>query len=228
MQHQNQIYYESLLPSPSHSSVAENNTSVATNPSVLRASQAGLDVGSLPQQNPLGLGMSTPYVVYPIGPLATHGPSQFQQDENRKPSGGSTPAIPNTGPTSLAYLPRHILESPLLRSRNPSTVGHALYAVNPVQAHSWYPAQAYAEAANPVYRPHMPTWQLPYMPPVPSVPYGGQWERGNFTAMLQDAIPVVPADSAASLGSSQETTKGRRQDSGGQRGGRMRTSSCGV
>ncbi|KAH9837317.1 uncharacterized protein C8Q71DRAFT_757691 [Rhodofomes roseus] len=265
MQRQSQIYYESLLPSPAPSSLVGNYASATANPSILRASQTGLGIGSLAQQNVPGSIVPAPYTMQPLVlPLAAHGTSQYQQDETWKPSGGSTPANSSTGPPSLGYpetpssasvtqssfgTPHgfahagtalelgDILESPLLRSRNPSSVGHALYAVNPVQAHPWYPAHAYVEmvghqAANPVYHPAMParvpTWQPAYMPPVPTVSAastsGGQWERGHFMAMLQDAIPA-PAESPAM---NQEMNKNKKQDSAGQHTSRTRTESRGM
>ncbi|KZT72950.1 hypothetical protein DAEQUDRAFT_554717 [Daedalea quercina L-15889] len=275
MQRQSQIYYESLLPSPNSSSIAGYHTSVASS-SVLHASQAGLDYAPPPQQNNPGLALSTPYSMHPIGPPHAQGIPRPQRDELRKLSGRSTPANLNAGPAPLVHpgtpssigvdasrfgTPHgyahlggalelgDIIESPLLRSRNPSTYGHghALYAVNPAHAqaqaqahHPWYPAQAFADptgyaAVNPVYRPatigHVPIWQPPYMPAVPaaiSAPSSSaQWERGNFTAMLQDAIHTS-AETTASPGSSQEANKDKRLDPTGQRSGQTRTDSRGA
>lgn len=247
MQRQNQIYYENLLPSPAPFTIPMNKLSV-TSPSALRVSQAGYDVTPLPQPIMPGPVLATQYSVHPFGPGAA------QTSQERKPSGGSTPARPNTVPLAHPSTPvsttvdssrfgtphgyahplelGDILESPLLRSRNPSAVGHSLYAVNPAQAnHPWYPAHAYPDAAgytgmNPAYRltslARVPIWQPPYMPPPPSATaQGGQWQQGSFTAMLQDALPVASAaELAASPGGSQgskesNTSSSKRSESGG-------------
>lgn len=252
MQHQTQIYYESLLPSPAPFPI---HKIPMASPSALRATQAGHDYAPHPQQSMPGPVLATQYGLYPLGPPTAHATSQCSQDDKRKLSGGSTPARPNTVPLVHPSTPVHtnvdpsrfgtphgfarplelgdILESPLLRSRNPSGVGHSLYAVNPVRGnHPWYPAHAYPDAAgypgmNPAYRPtaltRVPTWQPPYMPPPPSASApGGHWQQGSFTAMLQEALPVPPAaEPGAPLGSSQEPNKSSSKHVG--LGGQVKT-----
>lgn len=257
MQRQSQIYYESLLPSPVPFSYPANKIPMASpSASTLRAAQAGNDFAPHSQQNMPGPVLVTSYGVYPPGPPTAHGASQISQDNKNKSSGGTTPARPNAVPlvhpgtptsnidTSRFGTPHgfahplelgDILESPLLRSRNPSAVGHSLYAVNPVQVnHPWYPAHAYPDALgyprmNPAYRStaltRVPTWQPPYMPPPPNASaQGAQWQQGSFTAMLQDALPASSAaESAAPLGNSQEFNKSLSKHS--QTGGQVKTES---
>ena len=247
MQRQNQIYYESLLPSPTPFPAPSNKLPVTT-PSAIRIPQAGHDVAPLPQPNMSGPVLATQYSVHSFGSGA------LPTNEERKPSGRTTPARTNAMPLvhpstpasatidSSRYGTPHgyahalelgdILESPLLRSRNPSAVGHSLYAVNPVQAsHPWYPGHAYPDASgypgmNPAYRlptlARVPTWQPPYMPPPPSTTaQSGQWQQGSFTAMLQDALPTATSASSGSPGhghASQELNKisSKRSEPGGR------------